>query len=264
MDQLLDTAGRGKGSGCYRTEGINDSLQCHTGNGDQRELQRERNSKLDDLENQLFLKSKILPGQFEIGIAPDRIQNAQETCDKLRDDGGIAGAVYAHMKDADEQKIQAHVQEARQDQKIERTFGIPQSAQHAGCIVIDRHKQESHAHDAVVGEGIRIDIGGSIQQSKQGACQQEGHDAHQDREKQHDISGVGDAGFYLSGIPASEELCGDDAAAGSDTVAEGKEQKAHGAGGTDRSQCLCTDELPYDHRVYQVIDLLEQVADQHR
>ena len=136
LHQLLEAVGRGIGCHGGRPEGIDDELQGGGGDRDQAPLKRERQAEADCFFCDRRVKGQRLSVQPKVRIPAKGIQQGTAAGQQLGQHGRQGCSEDAQAECTDEQQIQPDVQQAGENQEIQRRTGISQGALHGGGIVV--------------------------------------------------------------------------------------------------------------------------------
>ena len=169
------------------------------------------------------------------------------------------------MEHGHEQKIQADVGKAGDDEKIQGTLGVAHGPQDARTDVV--HQVGNHAAevDGEIDPGAGIHVLGRAHHPQGSPAEQSAHQG----QGSTGGNGQGNAGVdgpgHVLAVSRAVALGDDDGGA----VGQAHE-KAHqqiddgGAAAAHRGQGLLAHELAYDHRVYRIIKLLKKGSKQKR
>ena len=95
---------------------------------------------------------------MENGEILRHVPKAQQPRDQLAQQGGGSGPGNAHMKPNNKENIQAHIQQAGKNEKVQGRSGISQGADNAGQEIVEHGSgdaQENQKNVAVrVGKGV--------------------------------------------------------------------------------------------------------------
>ena len=262
LDQLLEAVGGGIGSHGRGAEGVDDGLQRGGGDRDETPLQRQGQAEADGVAGDGTVEGEGLPVEAEIGIAPEGIEQGTGAGEELGQHGREGGAEHAPAEYADKQQIEAHVQDAGDHEEIQRRAGVAEGALHGGGIVVNRDERHGGGGHAHIGNGFRQDFRRGSHPGEHRWDHHEGHRPREDGGGQHDIGRVGDGLADHAVVAGAEVLGGDDAAAAADAVEDGKEKEGNGTGGPDGGQGIGAENLTHDHRIRQIVGLLEKIADE--
>ena len=262
--ELLDAGYGGIRSNGSGSEGVDETLQGCGGDCNHCPLHGERNTEADRLRDYHAVNLEVLTAQLEVRIRFQCVNQTTDACKQLCDDGGNSGTENAHVEDADVQKVHADIQEAGNNQEIQRCSGVSECTEHGRRVVIYTNKRNAKTADTHIERSSGKDICRCFHEFQDGRRSDKCQNAHDKRCTEHKIGGVCDGAFYLICISGAKVLGGNDARTGTDTVADGKEQKGNRAGRAYGSECRRTDEFSDDDGIGKVVRLLEQIADQHR
>ena len=167
------------------------------------------------------------------------------------------------MEGAHEQQIQHDVHDRREDQKVQRAARIAHRAQDARADVIEHQPRHACKIDAQVFGGLADHVGGRIHhlQHQRGGKQPQrrADNGGQQRQQQRGMHGV----VHAAGIPGAKGLGDDYARAHGQPRKEADQRVDDIARGTDGGQRLLAHKLADHHAVHRVVQLLENLADQH-
>ena len=188
---------------------------------------------------------------------------ADHAGDGLGNIGGQRCAEDSHFERHDEQKIQADVQGAGQDQEVQRRFAVAQGAHDAGDHVVQKDERDAGEDPANIDDRTVQDVLRRLHQHQQRAGQGHRGDGKHYAECDAQPGGISHMAAQVAVIPCAEQLSDGDGKTIADANDEAQDQVVDGAGGADRRQRTDAAETAYDDGICQRVKLLEQIA-QHK
>ena len=176
----------------------------------------------------------------------------------------IGGALHAHAQHLHEQQIQEHVHRHRADQKIQGAAAVPQGAEHRGGQIIQDRETGSQKHDKAIPVGIVKDLLRRAGQAQDLVGPEKGNDRDQRGKERAQPDGLPGAAAHGLPVAGAEALGDGDRKAGADAEGKAEDQKAQRARGADGGEGAHAEDAADQDAVGQVIELLEQIADQKR
>ena len=166
------------------------------------------------------------------------------------------------MEHQDKGQIQHDVQPGGQGQEIHRGPAVPQGPDDAGQQVVEEHRRNAQEDHEDIGVGVRVQVVRGAHGGEDGAAEQGGGHRQHQGDGGGEIGGVGREPPHLGEVLGPHLLGHGDGEAGAHPQAEADHEEVDGAGGAHRAQGLGAQQLAHDHGVHQVIELLEQQAEQ--
>ena len=182
----------------------------------------------------------------------------------MGDDGGERHTKYAEAEGQHKGQIQHHVDDAGKDQEIQGRSGIAQRPQDSGGPVVEGDADDPGAGGSHVGDRVADDVVRRREKPKQRRSEKNADRADRERCRYQDIKGICDGAAHVFLILCPEVLGYDDADADREPGAQGKEQKIHGAAGSDRRKGVLAHKISHDNRIHHIVELLEKIPDQQR
>jgi hypothetical protein len=173
------------------------------------------------------------------------------------------GACDPPLEYDNKKQVEPDVEDGRDDQEIQGSLRITQSPQYGAGSVEPEKRHEACHDDGQVGGGFRHQFIRKVDQAKDPPGEDNTHNRqYNSGDEQKDIHGL-DGPLDPFHVPGPEILGDDDGATEGHADDQGDQGEDDGEGGADCGQGIFAQKIPHDDGVYDVVELLEQVAQQH-
>ena len=208
------------------------------------------------------IQPPLLPGHPEDGVLLPHIGQAGHAGDPLGHHRGDGRPRHPGVEPQNKGKVQEDVQHRGQGQEVHRCPAVPQRADDPRQQVVEEGGGDAHKDDEDIDVCAVEDVRRRLHHRENGPAQQtRGHREHQG-EQGGEIGGVGHVAAHANRVVGPHPLRHGNGKSVAHPHAEADHQKADGAGGAHRRQGARAQQLAHDHGVHQVIELLEQHAQQ--
>ena len=182
--------------------------------------------------------------------------------DALRYHRGDGRPRHTGVKPQDEGEIQRDVQHGRESQKIYRGPAVPQGAQDPRQQIVEKRGGDPQEDNKDIALGVRKNILRGVHHRENGAAQKAGGHREHQGEQDGEVGRVCHMPAHADVVAGPHPLGHRDSKPAAHPHAEADDKKVDGAGRAHRRQSLGPQQLPHDHRVHQIIELLKQHAQQ--
>ena len=234
-------------------EQVDLGLDHHIRDADHRVLQTGGQTKRDDFTEFAGVKANLLQRDTVDGVVTDQPGKTEHCAESLGNNCRQCCGGNAPLKHSDEQQIQNHVGEGRDDQIIQRVAAVAHRLQNTHCDIV--HDNGDHA--GKVGAEISHRVGHyAFRHADQGQNVRREGDSD-DRQQHTGGQTKGDVsvnGFLHIVIPFGTVVSGDgNSGTHGDTVKKANHQKDKTSGGADCGQRILADKIADDQCIYRII-----------
>ena len=223
--KLVDPACRGISGDGNRTESVQGPLKDQHADGGHRKLERHRQGDPQMLPVESPVEFPVAQTQMQNRKFPDHEDQTQESGKSLRNHGGPRGARHAAFQIQNEIEIQHHVDQGGDDQEIERSPTVSESADDAGeHSVEDKGPCSVKNHDQIIAR-ILEDLLRCIHDPEDGPHPEHTEERDKNRNHRTDDRGCGNGLPHPLVIVRSEPLSGDDGESAGKSEEETENQK---------------------------------------
>ena len=207
-----------------------------------------------------FVPNPVLPPHPQGGEGLPSVPRQPQAGQILGDHRGQGCPLHSHLEGHHKEEVQADVQHHRDPQEEQGGDGVAHRPEEVGKKVIEKGGHNPGKDPQQVGLGEVCDLRGNLQQEEDGGHQGVDQGVEHQGDGANEEKSLEDAAAQLVRVlPA--KLDGEvDAAAHAQPQKDGGEKGHQGVGGPHRSQGPLPDELPHYPGVGQIIQLLQEVA----
>ena len=245
-------------------EGVDIALYHQVPDADDSVLHSCGQSLRQDLGEDLRIDAQLAEIQPGVVLHPAHPPQAHEEAASLGDDGGRRRSRHAPVEHCHEEQIQRHVQYGGGHEVVQRVEAVAQRLHDGHADVVEDDREHAAEIDAEIGQRVGQHRGRRMGQQQQLRHQQRPHHRREHRrgdpEQEIGVDGL----RYVLFVPRSIVPGDDDAAAHSDTVEETDDEEGEVAAGADGGKGFVLGEIPQHPGVGQVVELLEELAEEHR
>ena len=261
--QVHRLAGGGDGGDSRAAQHVDGPLHDNAADGRDAALQAHRHADAHQADAGALAEGELAFLHMQHLKLAAQEAEADHAGDGLGNIGGQRCAEDSHLERHDEQKIQADVQGAGQDQEVQRRFAVAQGAHDAGDHVVQKDERDAGEDPANIDDRAVQDVLRRLHQHQQRASQGHRGDGKHYAECDAQPGGISHMAAQVAVIPCAEQLSDGDGKTIADANDEAQDQVVDGAGGADRRQRTDAAETAYDDGICQRVKLLEQIA-QHK
>ena len=212
----------------------------------------------------LLPKPPVGPSRHQDRHSFQDIDQAHQGGQPLGQHGRKGRASDPKVQDGDQEQIQKYVQYRRQDQEKQGRPAVPHRPEVGGKQVIEEGGGEPGEDDGDVGFGLRENIRRGPHQPQGPFRSKQAPRRQRRRQDQSQYHAAGHGGLQPVLPPRPEGLAGEDRKADGGAHGKTRHHEHQVPGGAHRRQSGSPQELPYDHGIHHVIQLLKDVPDQDR
>ena len=243
---------------------VDGGLHHHAANGGDGVLQPHGQTHDAQLLQPRPLTAPVLPRHAQHRVAPDHPHQAPRPRQQLGQDRGQGRAEHVQMERQNKQDVQRNVDQRRRDLPDDRRAAVPQGAQDAGGEVVEEVGGQSGKNGGDIGVGAGIDVRRSMHPRQDGAAQAHSGRRQDSADARAQPHAVGHIAPQLLLVACAELLGHRDGKAAAHAHTESHHQEVDGAGGAHSRQRRAAQRLAHNSGVNHVVELLEQVSEQHR
>ena len=148
----------------------------------------------------------VFPGEMDALHPGEEPPGAEQAAEQLADNGGNGCALHAHTQRNDEQPVQPDVQEAGDQQEIERVLGIAQTAQNGGGVVEQHRGRNAEENDADVGHRVREQLGRGVDELQQRGSNEGGDDGEHHTQDHAEDRTIEQVLVHVLAVPCTKAL----------------------------------------------------------
>ncbi len=256
-DQIVDFY-RGTVSGHDAgAEGVDDALNHDVANGNKALLEHTGQCHDSDTAQQILGKQRGFFAGSEGAEPTEHYKHSKNTADALTQEGCPCHTVNTHFECGDKQDIHKNVRRRGNGQKDERSLGIAQSGEYAGCDVVEEHKGKTQKIDVEVELRICHNVVRGVDEAKQRSCAEETCQHQTATDNAAGDEGGVNGSFQLLELLGSKQLGHDDRAANVGAEGNGNKDEGQLVAVAHGSQSIFADEFACHQTVSNVIELLK-------
>lgn len=193
-----------------------------------------------------------------------KLDQAEDGADKLRDNGRKGSAPHTHMESSYKQKIQNHVYHGRNNQVNQRVCAVSHGLQNAYEDIVKYKCNGATEINAEIGSGIWKHIFRCPHPYQQNGSEQKADYSEQYACYQSECYRGVDGLLYLIDLSGPIVSGNDDACADGNAVEKAYHQENEASGGADGRQGLASQKISNDQGIRRIIKLLEQIPEKKR
>ena len=262
--QLLHLRAGGETGDVDGAEAVVRGLHDHRADRSDRVLEAHRHAHDDEVPGHGAVPPAVLARRMQHRHHADDVDEAGDAAQGLRGDRRKRGAGAAEVEHGDAEQIQEYIQEGRDREEDEGCLRVPDRAEQTRQQVIEERERDAEEDDQQVLVRVLVDVVRRL------------HDVHDERAqecgqcRQHhgDDGGHHEAVVHVAPeslhILCAEALGHRDAEVGAAAHAETEDEKLDARAGADRGQRIRAEETPDDHRIDDVVELLEEIPEKKR
>ena len=237
-----------------RSQCIHAGLDQNIGRCIHYRLQSRRKSDPNDPVEHSSIKTDLAQFQTMHIFRPHQHPQYQHSTERLRQDRSKCGTCHTHMQSDDKHNVQYNIGQAADDQKIQRSLGIPHSPQDAGSHVVDQIPDNAQKIDSDIGCRRSQNILRCRHRAQCPWCRRNTHDHHADSRYQAERNGGMYGIAYHLGTFCPIILRDNDCGTAGQSHEKSHQQLNQRTGAaTYRRQSFFSDKAPYDHRIRCII-----------
>ena len=255
----------GPGGGGVGAKGVDRGHDRDIGDGEQDGFQSCRDPHLKLCLQHSPVKTNTAEGKMKDILRPHQIPRDKDGAHCLCDQRGDRRAHDSHMENDDEQAVQHDIDDAADDQIVQRPLRISRGSEDRGTHIVDQHEQDPCEINPQIDDRILHGVGRRAHEFEQSRRAQDADDCENRAARCGDRICVVQPLVCRFFISCAEELRDRDRGAGGKAGEEADDQGDDLRGGSAHTgEGLLPHELSDDHAVYRVVELLKKCAQQDR